>query len=431
VLQELPPLVLGIVVDDRGEPIPSAQIEVQQEQPQPPANENPRQNRRRDPWRDLAGLRTRSGDDGTFALHGAMPPGVLRVRADSDRHFADSVPLSSPGQIVRVQLDRNGILRGRVLLPPFLADGALSLTMRPFDEALRREHTRTEAVSRRGGGRFQIEPLMPGRFDLLVMLRNLDQPFATVPDVFVLPGNSEDARLAPLDLRDALFRYRLQARDDAGQPMLLDGPIHARLLAADGTVEEAGFRWQQGRAELITPHPSAEPTFFGRGFEPQKQVLAPGDHDVWLRPLQPALVDVPGARSLCGPIRKVRISVILDGDTGYPSSLGGIDQRSGQRFGFPRWDLGRSSGAWLEASDRVAIPLMQAGRYEVILRAHATESVATPQVSVSLGKHELRPDGLTMVTVPVDSQAILDAMRRVDEQHQQQRERREQRPRPR
>jgi hypothetical protein len=376
VLQPLPPLVQGVVVDDRGEPIAAAQVEVQQEQPQPPENQDPRQNRRREPWRGLPGLTTRTGDDGAFVVHGAMPPGALRVRADSDLHFADSVPLSSPGQIVRIQLARNGIVRGQVLLPPWLADGAVSLTMRPFDEALRREHSRTVAVSPRGGGRFQIEPLMPGRFDLLVTLRNLNQPLAMVPDVFVVPGVTEDPRLSPLDLRDALFRYRLRALDDTGQPMLLDGPIHARLVAADGSVEEAGFRWQQGRAELITAQASAELTFFGRGFEPQKQLLTPGDHDVWLRPLQPALVDVPGARSLCGPTRKVRISVILDGDTGYPASLGGVDQQSGERFGFPRWDVGRSSGAWLEESDRVAIPLMTAGRYEVILRAHAAAPAA-------------------------------------------------------
>jgi len=437
VLRPLPPLCAGIVVDDQGQPIAGALVHVQQNRepgkPQPAANNpatlevmlrNSRSRRstrgQRDPWRNLPNLRTRTAEDGTFVLDGEMPPGEVRVLADDNRHFAASVPLPAPNQSLRIALDRNGIVRGRVLLPGWIARGAVTLTLRPLEEHRRETDTvRTSIDNRR---RFTLEPLRPGRYDLLVTMRNLQGPLATVPDVWVTPGVTNEPRLQPLDLTQSLFRYRLRALDQAGVPLTIDGPIHARLQGPDGTWSEAGFRWQKGRAELVTAHQLAELTFFGRGFEPQKRQLPPGDHDVYLRTLQPAMVLVPGARALCGPIRKVRISAILQGDTGYPSSLAGVDQRSGQQFSFPRWDLGRSSGGWLENSDLVAIPLMQAGKYQIILRAHATESTRTPQVSVTLGTFELKPDGVTTTTVPVDSQAVLEALKRVDAQWQQRQE---------
>ena len=154
-------------------------------------------------------------------------------------------------------------------------------------------------------------------------------------------------------------------------------------------------------------------------------------HDVYLRTHRPALVDVSGARSLSGPDRKVRISAILKGDTGYPSSLSGTDQLTGRRFWFPRWDLGRSSGGWLGATDLVEIPLMQAGKYELIFRAHANETTRTPQTQVSLGVFELTPGGATTTTVELPSQQVVDALQQLDRKWQQQQEQRSGAPRQR
>jgi hypothetical protein len=408
VLGELPPLVSGQVVDDLGQPIVSADVRVQSKQPE---------RERGDPWRSLPHLRTRTGDDGTFVLHGDLPPGELRVRADTDLHFADSQPLQMQGQQLRIRLARNGIVRGRALLPDWLADGTATLALRPVDESLRQDQTRSIPLRRRGGGRFTVEPLRPGRYDAIVNVRNVDGPLLVIADCFVQPGESRDPRLQLIDLRDALFRYRLRAVDQAGQPVRFDGPIQARLSMPDGSTTEAGFRWQRGRAELITPGTLADLLFFGRGFLPQRLTLSPGDHDIYLQTLRPALLSLPGARALCGPGRRVRVSVILTEATGYPESLGGIDQRTGERFSFPRWDLGRSSGAWLEQFDTVEVPLMKSGRYEVVLRVHATGSERSPQASVSLGTYDLRVDApsLAAVTVPVDAAAVQQACANVDE----------------
>jgi len=339
------------------------------------------------------------------------------VRADTDQHFADSVPLGAQGQRVRIAIVRNGVLRGRVLLPDWIDEGALSLVLRPADETLRDRETRTIALSRRGGGRFTVEPLRPGRFDALVMLRNLNEPVATLPDVFVAAGECRDPRFRPLDLRQSLFRYRLRAVDPSGGQLALDGPILARLQNAEGQLVQSAFRWQKGRAELITASGTADLTFFGRGLRTARQVLGPGDHDVMLATLLPVRVEIPGLRGLCGPNRRVRISAILQGDTGLPADLGGQDQKSGDRFAFSRWDLGRSSGGWLGVTDTIEIPLMQTGKYELLLRPHAGDSERTPQGQIALGTFELDVENghWNPVHVRLDPNAVLQHLQQLDQ----------------
>ncbi len=418
VLTELPVLAQGIVVDDRGEPVANADVRVQRLTPQAPGappNAPP-------PWRDVPHQVTRSGADGSFTFFGQMPPLTLRVRADSDLHFADSVPLQTAGQRLRICILRCGIVRGRAILPDWIPDGAASLVLQPFDETLRERETRRTDLGRRGGGRFRVEPLRPGRYDALVMLRNVTKPLVTIPDVFVVPGETEDRRLDEIDLRDAIQRYRLRAVDPRGIPIAVDGPILLRTANTDGQPVEAAFRWRSGRAEILSPSAIAEVTFFGRGIAPQRTTLGPGDHDVVLQVLRPAIVDVPGARALCGPTRRVRISVILTEATGMPESLQGTDQRSGERFGFARWDLGKSSGAWLGASDTVEVPIMKSGKYEIVLRAHATASERTAQASLTLGTFDLEADSAAprTVTVPIDSQALVQMLADLDARHAEQ-----------
>ncbi len=413
-LAPLPPLVTGYVLDDLGLPIADADVHAQQQDPNAPKD--------RDPWRMMSLFRTRSAADGSFRIDGFLPPGKLRVRADTDLHFADSVPLHTQGQDVRIRIERNGILRGRILLPEWVADGAATLTLRPFDEQLRQRNTRSVELSARRGGRFTVEPLRMGRYDAIITLRNLGEPVATIPDVFVQPGETRDARFRPLDLRGALHRYRLRAVDQAGSPLALDGPILARVTKLDGKPADLTFRWQKGRAELITASHVAQFTFFGRGHQTVRTLLAAGDTDVVLPATRPALVTIPGLRALVGPYRRVRVSAVLVGDTGLPANMNGVDQRTGERFGFARWDLGRSSGGWLESGDTVEIPLMQDGVYEILLRPHASDSEQSPQREMSLGRHRLRVDSWQPARVPVEPLTLARLLQQLDAQWQAQRQ---------
>jgi len=421
VLGDLPPLCSGVVVDDLGAPVADAQLKLQRREMPPNAPGRPPE-AQRDPWQDLPLLATRSDADGLFSIGGELPRGDLRVLADTGRHFADSAPVRLPGQQVRIVLQRNGVLRGRVLLPEWIPDGSVTLTLRPFDPALRARDTKSIGLQRRGGGRFTLEPLRPGRYDAVVAVRNLPEPLCVLADLFVTPGETRDGRLRPLDLRQSLFRYRLRAVGPGGRPLPVDGPIVARLRRPDGGPAFAGFRWQRGRAELITGSSLAELVAFGARCEPTALTFGPGDHDVYLRQVQPALVAVPGVRALCGPTRRVRLSVVFTGDTGLPQWLQGQDQRTGEQFSFPRWELGQSNGAWIEQSETVEVPIVRSGKYEVVLRLHATDSERSPQASVPLGVHELRVDSglLVPVTIPVDPQKVQKALDSLQRQVQRQ-----------
>jgi hypothetical protein len=418
-LSPLPPLAAGIVVDDRGDAVPGAKVNVQQNRPRG-NNEN---------WNNLPQLATHSAPDGSFSVFGPLPPGDLRVRADTRDHFADAVSLRAAGQQLVIRIERTCELHGAAQFPDWLGDRALTLTMRPVDEEQRRSGTRTTGLQRRGDGRFVIDNLHAGAYDAIVTLRNVSEPLLTVPRVIVQPGVTRDPRLAALDLRQAIFRYRLRAVDAAGQRMQIDGPILARITTREGSAEQATFRWQDGNADIVTPSSLLDLAFFGNGVQPMRMLLPPGEHDVFMHQLRPAQLTLPGARAVCGPTRRVRVSVVFTGSTGFPESLGGVDQRNGHSFRFARWNLGQSSGAWLESWDTVDVPIMQSGDYEVILRVHATESTRTPQASVSLGTFRLDIDGVPSgpLVVPVDADALRRACESVDAQHQQALERQKQR----
>lgn len=445
-LTELPALAAGIVVDDRGDPVAGATIQVQQEQPQPAKASGSRartpsgpdlvlsgnldisgslnwsHNSRSERWRTLRHLSTTSLADGSFAIYAKAPAGSLRVLANDQDHCSTSLPIAGTTSNLRLVIPRNGVVIGDILLPEWLPDGAIKVTARTHPVPGDQEATSDGTFVRSGlasDGSLVLQPLRPGRYDIKVQMRNLKTPMASIEDVVVQPGQNREPRLRALDLRQALHRYLLRAFDDAGQPLLLDGPIHARCQEPDGSYAEAGFRWQRGVAQLITVHANVELTFFGRGFEPRKQHYGPGEHDVFLKVLRPALVNLPGLRSLSGPTRKVRISALLQGDTGMPASLRGTDQITGRSFSFARWDLGQTSGGWLEQADLVEIPLMKAGTYQLLFRAHATESTNTPQTSVVLGSFELKPDGTTITAVPIDSEQISTALRAIDKQYEE------------
>lgn len=444
VLGELQALCAGTVVDDEGQPVRRANVIVQRKRS---AAERPKGRNRGlqnidlggldaralqrfrqmelsfqnssaalagDDWRNVPLLRAFTDPAGHFTLYGTRPGGELRVRADTDGHLADSVAWNGTGQQLQIRIDRNGVLRGRALLPQWLPGDAASITLQPFAEEHRKGRTRTVELSRRRGGRFVVEPLHAGRYDAIIRLRNLPDPVLTIPDVFVSPGVTDDARLQAIDLRQSVHRYRLRAVDLRGLPMSIDSPLMMRWQNPDESRGQAGFRWKKGRAEFFCQSTFVELVSFAPGCEPQLITIGPGDQDIAMRRLVPAQLLLPGARALCGAGRKVRVSVILVGESGFPQWLSGIDQATGEQFSFSRWELGKSTGAWLEQSDLVSVPIVKDGKYQVILRVHADNTTRSQQISVTLGEFDLVSDGSVTapVTLPIDAQRIQQAIAR-------------------
>lgn len=436
VLGEMPLLCSGVVVDDRGEPVAGASVVVRHKREGragPPTFDlsalEARQRellvsrmgaRRGGGWRDVPLLRAVTDAAGRFELTGTFPGGELQLRADSDDHLAEDVPWLGVGQRFLVTIARNGVLRGRALLPPTLPRECASLSLEPVEADGDRGRPVTVRLSRQRGGRFVVEPLRAGRYDAVVRLRNVPEPVLRIPDVFVTPGECADPRLRLIDLRGSVFHYKLRAVDYGGNPMDIDSALVMRSKRADGKVETSAFRWRNGRVEFFAGSSLVDLVSFAPGCEPLEIRVNPGEQDVAMKRLVPAQLLLPGARELVGPDRKIRVSVILTGDSGYPQWLSGRDQRSGRSFSFQRWELGKSTGAWLEDSDLVDVPIVKSGKYQVILRVHATMSTRSQQVSVTLGEFELKVDGskLTPVTVPIDADRLQAALQRLKPREQ-------------
>ena len=462
VLGELPPLAQGTVVDDVGKPVAGATVTIQFEdtgrssgryggrfgpsgpgpsRPGPPGssfnlswsnNSSTLQNffisssklpgnstPRTPTYSSLRHLRTTTDASGGFAIYAQMPTGKLRALVTSKDHFAANVLLPAPATGLCLTMTRNGWLVGNALLPEWVPPKSVTMKLVPVEEARRKSDTVKARVAEDANLPFAAKPVRPGNYDVVAEMSNIKAPLLVIPDVFIQPGENRDPRLQPVDLRQTLHRYQLEARTVNDVPFAIDGPIHARFEQPDGSFVESAFRWKKGKAELIAPHPSVELTFFGNGFAPLQQRVQAGTSVIYLTPQRPALVRLPGARSLAGPTRKVRISAILKQKTTQPSSLRGVDQRTGRSIWFSRRDLGRSSGAWLEDSDLVEIPLMVAGKYELLYRAHANETTRSSQTSVSLGTFELTMDG-AITTVTLNTQTILDAINKNDQKYQDQ-----------
>ncbi len=414
-LTGLPVLAFGVVVDDAGQPVPDATIRLQRYALV----------KDRETWANATLAAAVTAPDGTFELLGNPPPGQLRVHADARGHFAGASPPIVPGGQLRIALDRAGALAGRVLLPGWMPNDAATLHLRPRLDAQKEGATGLQA---RGGGRFRIGNLRPGVYDAEIRVRNLPDAAVRLDAVVIGPGDNRDPRLQPIDLRQSVFRYRLNAVGPAGR-VPLDGPILARLQRPDGSTADLGFRMQKGRAELITTSAMMALTLFGQGYPPTSLLLAPGDHDVYLQPLHPALITIPGARALAGPDRRVRVSMIFQGDTGLPQSLSGTDQRTGKGFAFPRWELSKSGGAWLGDDDTVAVPLSRNGPHEVVLRIYEDERESGRQGSYTVGTADVVLDGLAPShhRLSLDRQKLADVVARMERMRLQRVQREQQR----
>ena len=428
VMAPLPLLCKGRVTNDRGEPRQGAQVFLALALSGPQG----------DAWIDAPHLSKATAEDGTFAFYAPTPqhPFRVQVRQDNEHFEAVSAPLS-PGARVELVTMRMGILQGRVIPPAGLPDNALTLTLtrdpselanesgpdrvmvrsqprnERANEQTRRARRTAQTPIRRKNGWFWLGNLEPGTYSATVTMRGLAAPLATFDGVRIAPGPNEDPRLSPLDLSQALFRYSLRAIGPGGQPMTsIEGPLLWRNRAPDGSQQFTAFRWQGGTATFFLPVPFAELVVVGPGIRATEVAVTPATRDVVVDPIVPFLVELPGVRSLAGPTRAIRVSAVFVGETGLPQGIGGQDQQKGEGFSFPRNQLGKSGGGWLDAADRTGLVVSRSGQYELTLRLYEGEAREGRQAAVSLGNHEVDVDGRATrpLVLPVDPQQVQRAL---------------------
>jgi hypothetical protein len=403
-LRPAPLLAKGRVHDDRGEPVANASVVLQVLVP----------GKRGDEWQDAALLRTGSAQDGTFELVGNAPEHALRVSVEAAGHLPWSSPPLRPGAELEAILVRQGVLVGTVRLPDWLPPNAATLQLTTAYEP-RREASLTLPQK----GPFRLGGLVPDTYDARLTIRNLPHPLQVLAPVRIEPGENRDPQLDPFDLAASLFRYRLRAVGPGGRPLAdFDGPIVWKTTSPRGEPATIGFRWQKGRAELITGASFLEFTTVGQGYLPAKVSVPAGDNDVYLQPVQPVIIDLPGLRALCGPDRAIRVSLIRQGDTGLPEGLGGVDQRSGQGFSYPRWYLGRSGGGWLSPDDRAEAIVSMNGTHDIVLRLYADQRRDGPQESMPLGRLDAVVDGQApqVHRASFDAARVTAALQHLDQQ---------------
>lgn len=403
VLRDLEEVARGIVVDDLGIPVLNASVRLQQFVQRGDKAE----------WVDAPLARTSTDSEGRFRLACPVPPASIRLQVQAANHFAKATDPFAPGVDLAIQLDRHGVLLGRVLLPEWMPRDAATVSLVSQND---RSRNRSVPLRTRRNGQFAIGALVPDRYDLSITVRNFPEPLFRLGGIQVAPGDNRDPRLANLDLRNWLYRYALTAVGPRGETLTdVNGPILLRTQNMDGSRRETGFRWRNGKAEIITPAPFIDIVAFGLGYPPTPASLNPGEQALYMQKLAPAVFRIPGLRSLVGPDRKVRLSVVFKGNTGYPEGIGGIDQRTGEKFAYSRWELSRSSGGWLDGNDFAEVPMSRGGPHDIVLRIYENAREDGRQENVSLGVRtiDLEGPGARPYVMSLDPRRVQAALRRL------------------
>ena len=119
---------------------------------------------------------------------------------------------------------------------------------------------------------------------------------------------------------------------------------------------------------------------------------------------------MPGLRAAVGAERRVRVSLVLAGDTGLPTSLSGVDPWSGSRYSFERSMLGKSGGAWLGSEDRGRMDLQHNGRYQVVARLYEPGLRGPSSRVIDTVDVVLDGPSMQVVTAKVNQRAIDSAL---------------------
>lgn len=394
----------GSVRDERGQPIPNASIILQRERMI--GQDSPRLR-----WRDETFVQTTSDKAGHYSLHGDPPAGRFRLRVWARAHFSkDTDPIRLGGEIDVILL-RNANLVGTILMPAWVPSRAVRVRLTSSTNSRQRRDDRVRDFM---GKKFiYFAGVRPGFYDLEVLVAGFPAPVIQIQRLEIRAGETGVHRqLVDLDVRSSIFRFEISAVDDRGQAIgKLSSPLLAQMTRPDGKTSFVGFPWSGGKVEIFSTTSQLEIVQLAAGYRVQRQFVGAGKTQLMFSKLAPVRLRMPGLRGLIARDITVRVSMVLHGDTGLPSSLRASDQRTGKSRSYSRAQLSKSSGGWLRDSDDVMVSLMRDGKYSVVVRLRRGRA----SIPVVLGDVDvkLKSGSSPVFTLPVDVAKMQAGLRKV------------------
>jgi len=389
-------VAFGRVVNDLGEPIEDAHVQLQRERQSGRNGDRLR-------FQDEAFTDTHTDENGDFWVFGDVEAARYRLRVRADEHFPEETDNINAVAGSEVRLMRKARLVGTVMLPKWMPSKRVKVELRSLEDP--RHNKDGQIHDYRGKKYIYFDWVRPGLYTLSLRIQEFPEPFLRIDNLQVRPGDYDPhERLLDLDLSRYLFRFEVFAFDENGQKMNPKSPLLARVTLADGTSKFVGFSWRGGRAEIINSQPTLEVRPVAPGYRADTGTLNAGRSEIRFLRVPPLSLHAPGMRSIIGSTNVWMGMRLISAP-----ELASLDGRQGRSTrGFRRMT---SSYGRLGADERAAVSPLMNGRYAVV--AYIGDKGRGGLVEVPMGEVDIEVVAggpAVIIEVQPDSQRLQTAM---------------------
>ncbi|RMH02607.1 MAG: hypothetical protein D6702_08185 [Planctomycetota bacterium] len=341
-------------------------------------------------WDEDWRLTVQTGPDGTFVVRGRPDDRgrELALAVSAAGLIGTTVPVVPGSDGVLVRLAAGCGLSGRLLSDPEVELPQLDLRLSRELEEGQTSYSTSHADE---DGRFSFEGLEPGRYRFEIVPNRDEDPVFVADDVLLAPGENQDPRLDPVDLRGRLRSIHLLVEDPEEEP------VPSGSITGIGEDSRLWLQFRNGEAVLFTGRPSLDVRIQASGFQAVELHGLARDRTVRLRPA--ALVHFVLAEPIPLP-PSMWLAVNLVSVDGRDRWLGPGQHRFNRR-------------------GEARLPAPGNGRYRVVIelsRQNGESSYTTHQLpaeSVRPGEIEILDAGVEQTfPIEVDRAAIEEVMKR-------------------
>lgn len=391
----------GSVVNDLGEPIAGATIQLQRERTR--GGKNPRLEFVNE---DFTVGRTDA--EGRYELFGEIDSGRFRLHAEAAEHFSVDTADLGRGKPLDLTLERKSRVVGSVMKPSWMPSNSVRVQLESMADPQQRRDDQVH--DHEGKTYIYFDWVKPGIYSVVIRTRDFPDPFLRIDGIEIVPGQMDiHPRLRDLDLGRYLHRFEITAVDDQGERIQPNRPLLARIVRPDGEIGFVGFPWKNGRTEIFSVSPTLDVWPEAQGYHAEPTVLVHGECELCFLEIPPVEVHVPGLRQIVGAMPVwigMKHATTHDVDTGLPDRLVTWDRRSNRIAGW--YGKVRAVYAPLGEDEIARIELSRDGVY--LLEAY----MGGRKAHIGFGSAKIRlkpgekPERVTVTVFPDQVQAVLD-----------------------